>query len=53
MLIIATVAVWGLPKEKDISTASEGFIKELYHKVDWAGSIIISGGLALLAYILA
>ncbi|KIX05106.1 uncharacterized protein Z518_05978 [Rhinocladiella mackenziei CBS 650.93] len=35
MLIIATVAVWGLPKEKDIS------------------SIIISGGLALLTYVLA
>jgi MFS family permease len=53
MLILATVAVWGLPKEKDISTASAGSIKELYHKIDWVGSIIISGGLALLAYVLA
>ena len=53
MLIIATVAVWGLPKEKGISPAREGFIKELYHQIDWAGSIIISGGLALLAYVLA
>ncbi|KAK5220450.1 hypothetical protein LTR72_007072 [Exophiala xenobiotica] len=53
MLILATVAVWGLPKEQGISTSSEGFIKELYHKIDWAGSIIISGGLALLTYALA
>jgi MFS family permease len=53
MLILATVAVWGLPKEEDMSAASEGFIKELYHKIDWAGSIIISGGLALLSYALA
>ncbi|KAK7900073.1 hypothetical protein LTR67_003819 [Exophiala xenobiotica] len=52
MLILATVAVWGLPKEENISMASEGFIKELYHKIDWAGSIIISGGLALLTYAL-
>ncbi len=57
MLILATMAFCGLPKEKDtstrIGTASEGFTKELYHKIDWAGSIIISGGLALLTYVLA
>lgn len=53
MLLIATVAIWGLPKEKDRSTTSEGFMKELYHKIDWVGSIVISGGLALLAYVLA
>ncbi|KAK5312598.1 hypothetical protein LTR93_011260 [Exophiala xenobiotica] len=53
MLILATVAVWGLPKEQGISTSSEGFIKEFYHKIDGAGSIILSGGLALLTYALA
>lgn len=53
VLIIATGAVWSLPKDREINTASEGFIKELYHKIDWAGSMIISGGLALLAYVLA
>lgn len=53
MLIVSIVAVWGLPKETDTNPLSGGFIKELYHKIDWAGSIIISGGLALLAYVLA
>lgn len=53
MLIVAIAAIWGLPKEEEVSTPSEGFVKQLYHKIDWAGSIIISGGLALLAYVLA
>lgn len=52
-LVIAIVAVWSLPKETVRSTASEGVLRELYHKVDWTGSVIISGGLALLAYVLA
>lgn len=53
MLIIATVAIWSLPKKRETRTASERSIKELFRKIDWAGSVLISGGLALLAYVLA
>jgi MFS family permease len=53
MLLLAAVAVWGLPTTRKHATESGGTLKELYHSVDWAGAIIISGGLALLAYILA
>lgn len=34
MLVIATVAVWALPKERDMSTVTEGILKELHHKID-------------------
>jgi MFS family permease len=53
MLLLGAVAVWGLPMAKKRATASGGILKELYHSVDWVGAIITSGGLALLAYVLA
>jgi MFS family permease len=53
MLILSAVAIWGLPTEKKLVRAPSGVMKELYQSVDWVGAIIISGGLALLAYALA
>ena len=53
MLVLAALAVWSLPKDRAISSASTGVINDLSHKVDWVGSVIISTGLALLAYVLA
>lgn len=59
MLVVAVVEVWGLPREKErergtaSAPAAQGVLRELWHKIDWAGSIIIGAGLALLAYVLA
>jgi MFS family permease len=53
MLAIAIAAVWSLPKEQIAVDPAGQVLKKLYHKIDWLGSIIISGGLAILAYVLA
>lgn len=53
MLLIAFSSIWSLPKETEQSVAPGGMFKQLYHKIDWVGSVVISSGLALLAYVLA
>lgn len=54
LLATAIAAVWSLPKLK--SGAQEGFVilaKKVGKEVDWIGAMISSGGLAILAYVLA
>lgn len=53
ILIIAIAAFWSLPTEQKSRAPSTSLLRELGTKVDWAGSIIISSGLAILAYVLA
>jgi MFS family permease len=53
-LAVALAAVWTLPKPKTKNTDS---VRELWKRVvkeiDWVGGAISSGGLAILAYVLA
>lgn len=54
LLITAIAAVWSLPKLK--SGAQYGLLalaKKVGKEVDWIGGMISSGGLAILAYVLA
>lgn len=53
MLIISFLSIWSLPSEDRETSTSEGMLRKICEKIDWAGGIIISGGLALLAYALA
>ncbi|KAH7392424.1 major facilitator superfamily domain-containing protein [Phaeosphaeria sp. MPI-PUGE-AT-0046c] len=53
-LAVALAAVWALPKLKTQTTNSPlAMIKKVGREVDWIGGIISSGGLAILAYVLA
>lgn len=54
LLTTAVAAVWSLPKLK--SSVQDGvvhLVKKVGKEVDWVGGIISSGGLAVLAYVLA
>ncbi|KAJ4403822.1 hypothetical protein N0V91_006335 [Didymella pomorum] len=54
LLTTAVAAVWSLPKLK--SGAEDGVLalaKKVGREVDWVGGMISSGGLAILAYVLA
>lgn len=54
LLTTAVAAVWSLPKL--MSGSDEGFVtltKKVGKEVDWIGAMISSGGLAILAYVLA
>ena len=62
-LLIGVVELWCLPDDKKeavacpttgpASASSISISKQLWHKVDWVGTAVISAGLALLAYVLA
>lgn len=55
MLVIAVMAIWTLPADK--MRTGNGTVrpwwKSLWLDVDWIGGSIASGGLAILAYVLA
>ncbi|KAJ4991446.1 major facilitator superfamily transporter [Stagonosporopsis vannaccii] len=54
LLTTAVAAVWSLPKLK--SGSQDGLValaKKVGKEVDWVGGMISSGGLAILAYVLA
>jgi MFS family permease len=53
MLVIAIVSIWSLPGEVTDGGDFRGMLRQLCHKMDWTGSVLITGGLALLAYVLA
>jgi MFS family permease len=53
-LAVALAAVWTLPKLKAQDTDSDQTLwKKVVEEVDWVGGAISSGGLAILAYVLA
>jgi MFS family permease len=53
-LVVALAAVWTLPKLKTQSTgSSRSLFRRVINEVDWVGGAISSGGLAILAYVLA
>jgi MFS family permease len=53
-LAVAVAAVWTLPRLKREKTDSAtSMLKRLGNEIDWIGGIISSGGLAILAYVLA
>jgi MFS family permease len=54
-LAAAIAAIWTLPKVKasTATIAGTGLWRRLYTEVDWVGGTIASGGLAILAYVLA
>jgi MFS family permease len=54
LLATAVAAIWSLPKLKKVN--QDGIValaKKVAQQVDWIGGIISSGGLAILAYVLA
>lgn len=53
LLVSAGVAFWALPNVKPQNRDNMSIWKTLYTKVDWLGGVLASGGLALLAYVLA
>lgn len=53
MLVTAGVAWRALPIVKRTDVSSESVWKQIATDVDWIGGLIASGGLALLAYVLA
>lgn len=54
LLAVAVVAVWTLPKlPKDTTLSAMDMTKKVMREIDWIGGLISSGGLALLAYVLA
>ncbi|PSN70309.1 MFS general substrate transporter [Corynespora cassiicola Philippines] len=50
---LAIIAVWTLPKVEKEKVALREVVKRIGVEIDWVGGIIASGGLALLAYVLA
>ena len=52
-LLAAVAAVWMLPKVKPNSSTGMELWNMLWIKIDWIGGMLASGGLALLAYVLA
>jgi MFS family permease len=54
LLAVAIAAVWTLPKLKNVSDASaKSTFQKVCREIDWIGGLISSGGLAILAYVLA
>ncbi|KAF2643056.1 MFS general substrate transporter, partial [Massarina eburnea CBS 473.64] len=54
LLVVAVVAYWGLPKVKVAEDRGERSVwGKLRSEIDWVGGILASGGLAILAYVLA
>lgn len=53
-LALAVAAVWTLPKLKTQSeSGAMSMLKKIGRDIDWVGGLISSGGLAILAYVLA
>lgn len=54
-LVAAIAAIWTLPKVKtdEPDAGPVRLLQKMWNEVDWVGGIIASGGLAILAYILA
>jgi MFS family permease len=53
-LAVAVAAVWTLPKLKNEEPMTRmGMLRKVGREIDWVGGIISSGGLAMLAYVLA
>lgn len=52
-LAVAVAALWTLPKLKTQSSSSMATLKKVGRDIDWIGGFISSGGLAILAYVLA
>jgi len=54
-LVAAVVAVWMLPKPKPVRPRMSRLrlLESIYTEIDWIGGALASGGLALLAYVLA
>lgn len=54
-LAASIAAIWTLPKVKASTpnAVGSGIWRKLYVEVDWVGGSIASGGLAILAYVLA
>lgn len=53
-LAVALAAVWGLPKLKiQTNDTALSTLRKVGREIDWIGGIISSGGLAILAYVLA
>jgi MFS family permease len=52
-LTIAIAALWTLPKLKTPSSGTITTLKKVGREIDWIGGLISSGGLAILAYVLA
>lgn len=54
LLATAVAAVWSLPKLKGSNQDGVvALVKKVIREVDWVGGMISSGGLAILAYVLA
>jgi len=54
MVLAAIAAFWALPKVQTISVDADRSVwKKIQKDVDWVGGVIASGGLAILAYVLA
>lgn len=54
MLVAAIAAYWALPKVNTVATVGARSTWERLGKdIDWVGGVIASGGLAILAYVLA
>ena len=52
-LLAAVAALWMLPKVKPDRPSISRIGRALYTEIDWIGGALASGGLALLAYVLA
>jgi MFS family permease len=52
-IAIAIAALWTLPKLKTQNSSSVTTLKKVGRDIDWIGGLISSGGLAILAYVLA
>ncbi|KAF2119244.1 major facilitator superfamily domain-containing protein [Lophiotrema nucula] len=55
ILVAAAASCWTIPKVKASSEDrnAQGTVKKLWNEVDWVGGSIASGGVAILAYVLA
>ena len=54
MLAAAIVAYWSLPKvDSAVATGARSIWERLRKDIDWIGGVVASGGLAILAYVLA
>ncbi|KAF2017500.1 MFS general substrate transporter [Aaosphaeria arxii CBS 175.79] len=55
MLVASIIAIWSLPKVKSDEHPEKGIqlLRKVWTDIDWVGGVIASGGLAILAYVLA
>jgi MFS family permease len=51
--VATIVGIWSLPKPSILADVSGSILTRLWRDVDWIGGGIASGGLALIAYVLA